>query len=86
MRRIRDSRMLDKDYDIMADVREGGLVCEKYKPILIKLNPDALIDLTLHCTDLLLTKYDMREITYNMLMSIVLQKICVLQGGRIISF
>ena len=82
MRRIRERRMLENDYDIMADVQDGGLMCEKYKPILSKLDPDALIDLTLNCTDLLLTKYDVREITYNMLMSIMIQKIWLLHEER----
>ena len=78
--------MLDRDYDIMADVREGGLVCEKYKPILYKLDPDALTDLTLNCADMLRTKYDVREITYSMLMSILIQKIGLLHNGRRMSF
>lgn len=86
MRRIREGRMLDRDYDIMADVREGGLVCEKYKPILYKLDPDALTDLTLNCADMLRTKYDVREITYSMLMSILIQKIGLLHNGRRMSF
>jgi hypothetical protein len=86
MRRIREGRMLDRDYDIMADVRQGGLVCEKYKPILYKLDPDALTDLTLNCADMLRTKYDVREITYSMLMSILIQKIGLLHNGRRMSF
>jgi hypothetical protein len=86
MRRIRENRLLDRDYDIMADVRVGGLVCEKYKPILYKLDPDALIDLTLNCVDLLRTKYEVRDITYSMLMSILIQKIWLLHEGCTMSF
>lgn len=81
MDRIRQSRLLEKGYNIMSHVNEGGILTEQYFASLRRLDAtllqhESMVDLVLDCMDLLHLKYT--DISYEMLMDVLIAKATVL--------
>ena len=81
MERIRQGRVLEKWYTLTSHLADGGILTESYFARLLRLDPtllrhERMVDLVLDCVDLLRLKYT--EISYEMLMGVLIAKATVL--------